>query len=85
MSGRKNNRIWKKLFMKQYAAKWRVFSAIAIAWAIAKGTTPIIGVTKPTHVEDAAKAAVMFKIGKMEKLSTDIMDNNTFISVNNTT
>lgn len=30
---------------------------IAIAWAIAKGTTPIIGVTKPAHVEDAAKAA----------------------------
>lgn len=30
---------------------------IAIAWSIAKGTTPIIGVTKPAHVEDAAKAA----------------------------
>lgn len=30
---------------------------IAIAWAIAKGTTPIIGVTKPAHVKDAAKAA----------------------------
>lgn len=32
---------------------------IAIAWAIAKGTTPIIGVTKPVHVEDAAGAAGM--------------------------
>lgn len=32
-------------------------SQVAIAWAITKGTTPIIGVTKPYHVEDAAKAA----------------------------
>ncbi|MGN0325599.1 MAG: aldo/keto reductase, partial [Lachnospiraceae bacterium] len=30
---------------------------IAIAWAIAKGTLPIVGVTKVRHVEDAAKAA----------------------------
>lgn len=30
---------------------------IAVAWAIAKGTTPIIGVTKPQHVTDAALAA----------------------------
>lgn len=29
---------------------------IAVAWAIAKGTTPIIGVTKPQHVTDAALA-----------------------------
>lgn len=32
-------------------------SNIAIAWAIAKGTTPIIGVTSPAQVEDAARAA----------------------------
>ena len=32
---------------------------IAIAWAIAKGTLPIIGVTKVSHVEDAAKAATI--------------------------
>ena len=30
---------------------------IPVAWAIAKGTLPIIGVTKVSHVEDAAKAA----------------------------
>jgi len=30
---------------------------IAIAWAINKGTVPIVGVTKPHHVEDAIKAA----------------------------
>lgn len=30
---------------------------VPIAWAIAKGTLPIIGVTKVSHVEDAVKAA----------------------------
>lgn len=30
---------------------------IPVAWAVAKGTLPIIGVTKTSHVEDAAKAA----------------------------
>ena len=30
---------------------------VPVAWAIAKGTLPIIGVTKPYQVEDAAKAA----------------------------
>ena len=34
---------------------------IAIAWAIAKGTLPIIGVTKLKHVEDAA-AAIALKL-----------------------
>lgn len=29
---------------------------VALAWAIAKGTTPIIGVTKPAQVQDALKA-----------------------------
>ena len=32
---------------------------IAIAWAIYKGTTPLIGVTKVSHVEDAAKVAAI--------------------------
>ena len=30
---------------------------IPVAWAIAKGTLPIIGVTKENQVEDAVKAA----------------------------
>lgn len=34
-------------------------SQIAISWAVAKGTTPIIGVTKVYQVEDAAKAAAI--------------------------
>lgn len=40
---------------------------IAIAWAIAKGTTPIIGVTKVEQVQDAAKAVQI-------ELSADEMD-----------
>lgn len=32
---------------------------IAEAWAIAKGTTPLIGVTKPRHVESAVRAAAI--------------------------
>ena len=29
---------------------------VALAWAVAKGTTPIIGVTKPSQVQDAMQA-----------------------------
>ncbi len=44
--------------MKVIGSKYNAsVSQIATAWAIAKGTTPIIGVTKPSHVEDAAKVA----------------------------
>ena len=44
--------------MKKLAYKYEVAVAqIPVAWAIAKGTLPIIGVTKVSHVTDAAKAA----------------------------
>ncbi|MBQ9409589.1 MAG: aldo/keto reductase, partial [Clostridia bacterium] len=44
--------------MQKLADKYGVAVAqIPVAWAIAKGTLPIIGVTKVSHVEDAAKAA----------------------------
>ncbi|MBR6862336.1 MAG: aldo/keto reductase [Acidaminococcaceae bacterium] len=44
--------------LKKLAEKYSVGPAqIPVAWAIAKGTLPIIGVTKPAHVEDAVKAA----------------------------
>lgn len=44
--------------MKKLADKYHVAIAqIPVAWAIAKGTLPIIGVTKVSHVEDAARAA----------------------------
>lgn len=42
-----------KLLAKKYGAS---AAQIAIAWAIAKGTVPIIGVTKVKHVEDVANA-----------------------------
>ena len=43
--------------MKEIAQAHQVASAqIPVAWAIAKGTTPIIGVTGPKQVEDAVKA-----------------------------
>ena len=32
---------------------------LPVAWAIAKGTLPIIGVTRVSQVEDAAKAAAL--------------------------
>ena len=44
--------------MKKLADKYgAAIAQIPVAWAIAKGTLPIIGVTKVSHVEDAAKAA----------------------------
>ena len=43
--------------LKKLADKYNVGPAqIPVAWAIAKGTLPIIGVTKTNHVEDAVKA-----------------------------
>lgn len=42
---------------------------VAMAWAIAKGTRPIIGVTKPSHVTDAAQAAsIVLTDSEMEHL-----------------
>ena len=48
-------------------------SQVAIAYAINKGTYPIIGVTKPRHVEEAVAAAEIRlnadEIQLLEKLS----------------
>ena len=48
---------------------------VAIATAIAKGTRPIIGVTKPSQVEDAAKAAQIVQsneeMGQLETLAKE--------------
>lgn len=44
--------------LKKLVDKYNVGPAqIPVAWAISKGTLPIIGVTKVSHVEDAVKAA----------------------------
>jgi aryl-alcohol dehydrogenase-like predicted oxidoreductase len=46
--------------LKKLADKYGVGPAqIPVAWAIAKGTLPIIGVTKENQVEDAVKACNM--------------------------
>lgn len=46
------------LELKKIADKYHVQTAqIPVAWAIAKGTLPIVGVTKTHHVEDALKAS----------------------------
>ena len=43
--------------MRVIGEKYGVSPAqVALAWAIAKGTTPIIGVTKVSQVQDAVKA-----------------------------
>ena len=48
---------------------------LAVAWAIAQGTLPIIGVTKVYQVEDAAKAAALElsadEIETMERLASE--------------
>ena len=44
--------------MRTVGDRYRISPAqVALAWAIAKGTTPIIGVTKVTQVQEAAQAA----------------------------
>ena len=48
---------------------------VATAWAIAKGTLPIIGVTKASQVEEAAKAAkiklTVDEISRLERLGDE--------------
>lgn len=63
--------------MKEIGIKYNVsVSQIGIAWAIAKGTTPIIGVNKPEQVEDAAKAAQINltseDMNKLEEIAASI-------------
>lgn len=63
--------------LKKLADKYSVGPAqIPVAWAIAKGTLPIIGVTKTNHVEDAVKAAnielTAEEIAELEKLADSL-------------
>ena len=63
--------------IKEIAAKHGVGPAqIPIAWAIAKGTIPLIGVTKVSQVEDAARAAAVElteeEIREMEELALSL-------------
>ena len=56
--------------MKEIGEPYGLSAAqVGTAWAIAKGTLPIIGVTKVRHVEDAAKAAgVMLSADEIQRL-----------------
>lgn len=63
--------------LKTLAERYGVETAqIPVAWAIAKGTLPIIGVTKVKHVEDAAKAAAIVlkedEIIRLEKVADEL-------------
>ena len=48
------NTQWKKIAENHVGA-----ARIPVAWTIAKGNLPIIGVTKPKHIEDAVKVIDM--------------------------
>ena len=61
--------------LKEIAGQHGVTPAqVPVAWAIAKGALPIIGVTKVYQVEDAAKAAALEltpeEIARMEELAS---------------
>ena len=63
--------------LKEIADRHSVAIAqLPVAWAIAKGTLPIISVTKVHHVEDAAKAAALEltddEIKTMEELASQM-------------
>ncbi len=48
---------------------------VALAWAIAKGTTPIIGVTKPAQVQDALGAIKVTLTDDEMKVLEDTAEN----------
>jgi len=63
--------------LRKLAEKYKVSPAqIPVAWAIAKGTLPIIGVTKENQVLDAVKAANITltaeEISKLEKVADSL-------------
>lgn len=62
--------------LKKIGEKYKASpSQIATAWAIAKGTLPIIGVTKVKHIEEAAAAAQITltaeEVSRLEKLGDE--------------
>lgn len=62
--------------LKVFADKYKVSPAqIATAWAIGRGTTPILGVTKVEQVLDAAKASNLVlsadEMATLEKLASE--------------
>lgn len=62
--------------MKKIGEKYNASSAqVATAWAIAKGTLPIIGVTKVRQVEEAAAASKIEltaeEVARLDELGDD--------------
>ena len=61
--------------LKKLADKYGVEAAqIPVAWAVAKGALPIIGVTKTRHVEDAVKAVHITLTAEETKELEDVAD-----------
>ena len=61
-------------YQRELGAKYGVNPAqIAVAWAVSKGTVPIVGLTKAAHAEDLAKGCALSltdeEILKLENLS----------------
>ena len=70
------NNLFGNEMLKEIADRHGVAIAqLPVAWAIAKGTLPIIGVTKVYQVEDAAKAAQILlsneEMGQLETLAKE--------------
>ena len=66
--------------MKKLADKYKVkLALIPMAWAICKGTLPIIGVTKIEQVKDAVEATKINltkqEIQNLEKFAADLKIN----------
>lgn len=67
--------------MKQMGKKYQAEPAeIAIAWAISKGTVPIIGVTKESHIDGAA-TALHIDLDASEIIELEEVAKNTGISI----
>lgn len=53
------------------ASRGATAAQVAIAWAMAKGTIPLVGVTKTSHVEDASQArSIRLTEAEMAELET---------------
>jgi aryl-alcohol dehydrogenase-like predicted oxidoreductase len=67
--------------MEETGKKHQVDPAqIAIAWSIAKGTVPIIGVTKPKHI-DSAVSAVDVRLTQQEILELETAANESGVEI----
>ena len=68
-------------YQKELAEQYQVGTAqIPVAWAIAKGTVPIIGLTRPKYVVDLAKAVtVSLQESELQKLESLAQESGVYI------